>query len=184
LQTAVYDYPHNSHGWYVTGEAAQDGRFPTFSPGSNSLDANTIRRLHLPGMGTRWKIEFDARLPSDPDQETWKVGIASGLLEVLQKKGHVVKQARILLVSEVLSDTREIFQGWSRPGTDDCFVYAGNPGHDYRGPTIEVPPPPNMIFLVFVLRDGTIDDWNWRLLEADDPTLPQGVTGRRIWPQT
>jgi hypothetical protein len=135
-------------------------------------------------MGTRWKIEFDARLPSNPDQETWKVGIAPSLLETLQKKGHAVKQARILLVRDVLDDTSEIFQGWSRPETDDCFVYTGNPGCDYRGPTIQVPPPPNMIFLVFVLRDGTIDDWNWRPLKADDPTMPEGVNGRRIWPPT
>ena len=135
-------------------------------------------------MGTRWKNEFDARLPSNPDQETWKVGIAPSLLETLQKKGHAVKQARILLVRDVLDDTRAVFEGWSRPGTDDCFIYAGNPGHDFHGPTIELPQPPNMIFLVFVLRDGTIDDWNWRPLKADDLSMPDGVEGRRIWPQT
>ena len=157
-------------------------RFPSAPP--NSLDAKTIAQLHLPCMGTRWKIEFDARLPSNPDQETWKVGIAPSLCDTLQKRGHVVKQARILLVRNVLDDTREIFQGWSRPDTDDCFVYTGNPGYDCRGPTIEVPPPAKIIFLVFVLRDGTIDDWNWRPLKADDPTLPEGVNGRRIWPLT
>ena len=78
-------------------------------------------------MGNRWKIDFDARKPSNPEQETWKVGIASSLLEALQKHGHAVKQARILLVKEVLGDTREIFQGWSRPDTEECYVYAGSP---------------------------------------------------------
>jgi hypothetical protein len=135
-------------------------------------------------MGTRWKIEFDARLPSNPDHETWKVGIASSLLNTLQKQGHAVKQARILLVQDVLGDTREIFQGWSRPDTDDCFVYTGSPRYDCRGPTIQVPPPRNMVFLVFVLRDGTIDDWNWRPLKPGDATVPEGINGRRIWPQT
>lgn len=158
-------------------------RFLTLPPGPNSLDVNTIHQLHLPSMGTRWKIEFDARSPDNPDREIWKVGIAPNLLDTLQKQGHAVKQARILLVRDVLDDTREIYQGWSRPDTDDCFVYVGDPGHDYRGSTIEVPPPPRMVFLVFVLRDGTIDDWNWRPVKADDPTMPEGVNGRRIWPQ-
>jgi hypothetical protein len=135
-------------------------------------------------MGTRWKIEFDARNPSNPDQEIWKVGIASGLLEVLQKHGHAVKHARILLVRDVLDDTREIYEGWSRPDTGDCFVYVGNPARDYRSPTIEVPPPPGMVFLVFVLPDGTIDEWNWRPMKHDDPTMPEGIYGRRLWPQT
>ncbi len=158
--------------------------FPTFPPRPNSIDAKAILQLHLPFMGTRWKIEFEARLPSNPDQETWKVGIAPSLVETLQKQGHAVKQARILLVRDVLGDTRGIFQGWSRPDTDDCFVYAGNPEHDYRSLSIEVPPQPNMIFLVFVLRDGTIDDWNWRRRDPEDPTIPTGITGRRIWPLT
>ena len=135
-------------------------------------------------MGTRWRIEFDARCPSSPDRETWTVGIAQSKLEILQKFGHAVKQARILLVRDVLSDTREIFQGWSRPDTDDCLVYVGSPGHDYRGPTIEVPPPKGMVFLVFVLPDGTIDDWNWRPVTTEDATMPEGIDGRKIWPQT
>ena len=141
-------------------------------------------RLRFDRMGTRWKIEFDARLPSDPDRQTWKVGIAAGLLQALQKHGHAVKQARILLVRDVLDDTREIFRGWSRPDTDECFVYAGQPDRDYRSPTIQVPPPKGMIFLVFVLPDGTIDDWNWRPLRTDDPTTPEGIEGSKIWPQT
>jgi hypothetical protein len=159
------------------------GGFSSFVPAPTPLTPRpSINYICL--AWERSKIEFNARLPSNTDQETWKVGIAPSLLETLQKQGHAVKQARILLVRDVFGDTREIFQGWSRPDTDDCFVYVGNPGHDYRGPTIEIPSPPNMIFLVFVLRDGTIDDWNWRPLKADDLTMPEGVNGRRIWPQT
>lgn len=111
-------------------------------------------------MGTRWKIEFEARNPSNPDGEPRKVGISASLLDILQKKGHVVKQTRILLIEEVLREPWAIFQGWSRPNTETCFVYARNPGRDYRGPTIETPAPLGMTFLVFVLPDGTIDDWN------------------------
>lgn len=135
-------------------------------------------------MGTRWIIEFDARLPSKPDQETWKVGIAPAKLEILQRYGHEAKLVRILLVSDVLRDTYAIFEGWSRPDTDGCFVYAGKPGRDYPRRGIDTPAPPGMIFLVFVLPDGTIDDWNWRPINPEDPTIPEGINGRRIWPQT
>jgi hypothetical protein len=135
-------------------------------------------------MGTRWRIEFEARHPRNPEGEVWKVGIASGLLALLQKQGHAVKQGRILLIEEVLGETRAIFEGWSRPNTDACFVYAGNPGRDYRGPTIEIPPPPGMMFLVFVLPDGTIDDWNWRKVTEGDPNMPEGIAGSKLWPQT
>jgi len=41
-----------------------------------------------------------------------------------------------------------------------------------------------MIFLVFVLPDGTIDDWNWRKVDANHPDLPEGVNGRLVWQQT
>jgi len=81
-------------------------------------------------MGTRWKIEFDARLPSNPEKERWTVGIAPRLLDVLQRNSHAVKQMRIMLVESVLEDTWAIFTGWSRPDTDGCFVYAGMPDRD------------------------------------------------------
>ena len=87
-------------------------------------------------MGTRWRIEFVTRYPSAPNSETWKVGIFQSKLDILQKYGHTAKQARILLVKEVLTEPQGIFQGWSRPDTDRCFVYVGNPGHDYHSPTI------------------------------------------------
>jgi hypothetical protein len=134
-------------------------------------------------MGTRWKIEFDARLPSNPEQDAWKVGIPAATIDLLQKRNHHHRQARILLIEAVLSDPAAIFEGWSRPEKEDCFVYAGNPGCDYYGACIEVPPPPGMIFLVFVLPDGTIDEWNWRPTKSDAPTEPQGIKGRKIWPQ-
>ena len=159
--------------------------FWCFSGRRNSLDSKAIDELHLPRMGTRWRIEFETRKPSNPDQETWTVGIAPSLLEVLQKSGHTVKQARILLIKRRFSKTFGRFiKVRSRPAMDGCFVYVGSPAHDYRGPTITSPAPPRMVFLVFVLPDGTIDDWNWRRTRDDDPTIPAGIDGRRIWPQT
>jgi hypothetical protein len=31
-----------------------------------------------------------------------------------------------------------------------------------------------MLFLVFVLPDGTIDHWTWREQSKEDPGLPEG----------
>lgn len=136
-------------------------------------------------MVSRWRIEFDARSPIGSEGDTWKVGIAPAQLDALQTNNHTVKQMRIMLVEGVLSDPDAIFAGWSRPDTGDCYVYAGKPDRDYRGMGIETPPPRGMMFLVFVLRDGTIDDWNWRKVQADNPDLPEGLEGnKKLWPQT
>lgn len=135
-------------------------------------------------MGTRWIIDFDARLPSNADGDTWKVGISQAKFVNLQKYGHEARFVRLRLVEEVFNDTYAIFEGWSRPDTDGCFVYAGKPGRDYQRKGIQTPAPPGMIFLVFVLSDGTIDDWNWRPINSQDPTIPDGIKGRKIWPQT
>jgi len=135
-------------------------------------------------MGSKWRIEFEARLPGNPKRDTWTVGIAPALLDTLRINSHTVKQMRIMLVEGVLNAPIAIFEGWSRPDMDDCFVYAGRPIQDYRGRGIETPPPPGMMFLVFVLSDGTIDDWNWRNVGEDDQDLPDGMNGRQLWPLT
>jgi hypothetical protein len=40
-----------------------------------------------------------------------------------------------------------------------------------------------MFFVVFVLPDGTIDDWAWRPACKDNEELPEGITGEVIWPK-
>lgn len=46
---------------------------------------------------------------------------------------------------------------------------------------IEIPAPPSMFFLVFVLPDGTIDFWNWRPVSQVDSEAPEGVEGELLW---
>jgi hypothetical protein len=135
-------------------------------------------------MGTRWRIEFDARSPRNPDGETWKVGIAPGKVENLLKSGDQRKLFRLQLIETVLADSCALFEGWSRPDMDGCYVYAGRPGRDYPRQGIDNPAPVGMVFLVFVLPDGTIDDWSWRPIDPEDPTIPKGITGKKIWPLT
>ncbi len=133
-------------------------------------------------MATRWLIPFKARDPRSPDDGFWDVGLPEWHYRMLQNKGHECPLARLILVKEVLAvETTHIYEGWGRPDKDDCFVYAGAPDRDYRSLTIDIPAPKGMLFLVFVLPDGTVDDWGWR--QTNDNGDPLGMEkGRLIWP--
>lgn len=135
-------------------------------------------------MATRWVITFNAIDPKNPGK-SWRIGIPEGAYRVRQRKGHEAPLARILLIGEVIEGgTDQIYGGWSRPGKDEgCYVYVGYPSCDCPSPQIQLPPVPNHCFCVFVLPDGSIDDWTWRrvITEGDD-SRPQGVSGELIWP--
>jgi hypothetical protein len=130
---------------------------------------------------SRWFYSWEARLPSKPDEETWSVGIHREKFQLLYSQNDTISLARLVCVGQTLEDTRVIVEGWSRPGKDDCFVYIGRPTRDYRRPTIETPAPPGMLFVVFVLPDGTIDYWRWRQQSEADPEVPQGIEGKILW---
>lgn len=131
----------------------------------------------------RWLLTFEAIDPNNLNGH-WKTGIREADYKSIQIHGHEARQARILLVKQVLEGaTQLIFRGWSRPDMEDSYVYAGRPDRDYKSLTIETPPPPEMVFLVFVLPDGTIDDWNWRP-STIQKGIPDGVNGELIWPAT
>lgn len=129
----------------------------------------------------KWMVDISAIDPNDTDGERWKIGIHEKFIMTLAKNGHEQKLARLNCVKQVLEDTRLIVQGWSRPDKDECFVYCGLPDKDFKSRTIEVPPPPGMLFLVFVLPDGTIDDWVWRKADSMDITKPEDINGEIIW---
>lgn len=134
-------------------------------------------------MNKRWIITFTAIDPHDP-KKTWEVGLFEQRLKMLTRQGHDSKLAQLRLVEEILEKggTERLYGGWSRPQTDDCFVYVGRPKSNWTSLTIETPAPTNCLFLVFVLADGTIADWTWRPCSDDDPFCPSGVTGELQWP--
>ena len=138
-------------------------------------------------MGTRWFASFKALDPRTIGNDgLWEVGISERRFKALQHAGHEAPLARLQLVQEVLQGgTDELWEGWSRPGKEeDCYVYVGSPDRDYRSLTIELPAPPGMAFLVFVLKDGTIDEWTWRPLSEDTKKgkHPDGIKGQLLWP--
>ncbi len=135
----------------------------------------------LVGPMPRWTVALTTRSPHNPFGDSWSVGIDQGLLAMIVKNGHEQKLARLKCLQEVLSRPDAIFRGWDRPDRASCFVYAGHPAHDYKTTSIELPPIPKMIFLVFILPDGTIDDWGWRPLDPERAGLPEGITGEIVW---
>jgi hypothetical protein len=138
-------------------------------------------------MDSRWLLYFEAIDPKNLNGKTWKVGVHQRHYKFLQNRGHEKSLARLLLVREVLQGgTTLLYEGWGRPGKEEkCYVYVGHPKTDYKSLSIETCAPPEMVFLVFVLSDGTIDDWTWRrIAENEDGTeVPSDIKGKLIWSQ-
>jgi hypothetical protein len=129
----------------------------------------------------RWLLTVEAIDPTDVEQR-WETGVPEGLYRALQRAGHEKAIARLYLVREVLAGgTTHTYRGWCRPDKDDCFVYVRRPDRDFKSLTIETPPPKGMVFLVFVLPDGTIEEWTWRPVAENETDRPDGVTGELIW---
>lgn len=131
----------------------------------------------------RWKFTFDAIDPKDVTK-TWKIGITEDHYRRICNHGHEKAHARIILVDQVASSTIALYKGWNREGKhDDCYVYVGQPKYDYHkiAPEICVPAPPGKVFLLFVLADGTIDEWTWRQHADGDISTPLGVEGELLW---
>lgn len=130
-------------------------------------------------MPTKWMFELTA---FHPDNEGWKVGIQPWLVKKLQRRGPKAKFFRMLLVKEVCETPLCIHKGWDRDGYEEATVYIGKPSKDLHSDTIELPAPPNMLFFVFVLPDGTIDDWQWRICNEGESCGDGIAVGKRIWP--
>lgn len=128
---------------------------------------------------TRWFETYEAPSPDDR-LSTWSVGIRRSHIEAMVKYSHVVKLARASLIKPLLEDPEMVVRGWDRADRDDCFAYVGSPAEDRRSATITTPPP-KKYFVVFILPDGTIDDWGWRDADPLDASRPDGLRGEVTW---
>ncbi len=113
----------------------------------------------------------------------WQVGIQSWLVSELQRHGPKPKFFRMALVKSVCESPISTRKGWDRDGYEDAIVYIGNPGRDYHSDSIELPVPPKMLFFVFVLPDGTIDDWQWRICNESEARGDGAGLGEKLWPK-
>jgi len=56
----------------------------------------------------------------------WSTGVFEKHFKKLQTAGHDIAISRLILMREVLdTGTNHIYKGWSRPSTDDSYVYVG-----------------------------------------------------------
>jgi hypothetical protein len=97
-----------------------------------------------------------------------------------------VRLGRLVLAQEVTTDPIVVFKDWKRPGQEDGVCYCGRPKRDYRGPSVETPAPPNMVFCVFVKASGKMTAWRWEVQDPDAPDFPEDWKnrfGEILWPQ-
>lgn len=133
---------------------------------------------------------FSALDPSDPTGvQTRDIGLEQTQVDVLlHEEGTVndkVRLARLLLAKEVAQAPEVIFEDLKRPNHEDGLCYCGRPSHDFRGPRIETPAPPNMVFCVFVVSSGKISAWRWEPCDELEPDYPEDWKnrfGRIVWP--
>lgn len=131
----------------------------------------------------RWQLSFTT-ISARASETVWEVGVHESYIKHLRHHGHESPLARLVLVQEVLAAPLSIFEGWSRPDKENCYVYVGDPKVDFHSLTIQKPAPPNCLFLVFILPDGTIDLWTWRARAPGSTNIPEEVKGRLIWQRT
>lgn len=122
--------------------------------------------------------------------ETWDIGLEQGQLDcLLQENGDVrdkVQLSRLVLAQEVAQNPIVVLQDLKRHETEESLCYCGRPSHDFRGLQIETPPPPGMVFCVYVTKTGKMTRWKWEKSDQNDPDLPENSNhnrfGRIVWP--
>jgi len=90
-----------------------------------------------------------------------------------------------MLIPDVVLRPTMVLKGWKREGYENALIYVGRPDRDFRNTTIETPPPPGMVFLVFVTPDTfTISDWRWEFSDKNGPDAPEDLARCEtiLWP--
>ena len=152
--------------------------------GSTGL-AQLPRGAMMPATPKSWTI--DALDPFDPSGcSVIALRLSYAHTDGLRMRRLDARYARIMLIPEVVRHPTIVLKGWKRDGYDEALIYVGRPAKDFRSPTIEVPPPPNKVFMVFVTPLGRqISDWRWEVADVSDPNIPTGMLERCervLWP--
>lgn len=118
----------------------------------------------------RGYYEVEGRTP-DGQSRTFRV--PTDLLTHLQRHGPTPKFYDALLLSFALNDWSHVYRGLKREEYEEGYCFVAQPPKRYRSHDIELPPPPGLVFLVFVRSDGIVMDWEWRKVDENDPTRPK-----------
>jgi len=120
-----------------------------------------------------------------PTGENCTFWVSISLLKHLQRYGPHQKFYDALLLPEALLKRLRIFQGLNRDGYDGGYGYVSLPSKRYRSHDVELPPPPGLLFIVFVRQDFVVMDWEWRKIHEGNSTYPKDWENdfdKEIWP--
>ena len=129
---------------------------------------------------------FDALDPYDSVGTKRKIiGLEQAQVDAMLHSHDAVRLKRLELAKEVCESPLVVFEDWKRPDNEDGLCYCGRPSRDFQGPSIQRPPPPGMVFCVFVKPSGKITAWRWEpcdKFEIDFPEDWKNRFGRILWP--
>jgi hypothetical protein len=120
-----------------------------------------------------------------------EVRIPEAYLEHLCANGPERKYYDADAIPDVLREPTSIHQGLRRAEFDESYCYCGKPKARWNGHS-EEPPPPGMLFVVYVSLDEdedrlTVFDWEWVKEDLDNPGCPPDCKQRftrQTWPTT
>lgn len=88
-------------------------------------------------------------------------------------------------VQEVLLSPKAIFVGL-RQFQQGGVCYVGRPSRRWFDSGSQGPPPPGMVYTVFVNPRDMVFDWGWERSDQENPEWPEGYQDRfyggRLWP--
>jgi hypothetical protein len=96
-------------------------------------------------------------------------------LDHLYKYGPEWKFYNLHILVEILGDPTVIFEGLNRDDFEGGYCYCGQASKRMQGTGIELPPPPEMVAVVFVnpsVRGNIVLDWDWRPEHPDNSGWP------------
>ncbi len=111
-------------------------------------------------------------------------------LEKLQMAGPTQKFFDARLIEQVLISPDVIFKGLKREGFEDGYCYSKVPSCRWVGgigeDPIKIPPPPDVVMLVFIKPDKgrLVFDWELRPEQRESPGHPENWESNfeeRIW---
>jgi hypothetical protein len=103
----------------------------------------------------------------------------------LQRIGPSWKFWNLHLLDEILKKPTVIFEGLNRQELDKGYCYSGIASKRMQSKTIALPPPPDLVAVVFVNPDPRgliVLDWEWRRADPDKPGWPIGWSEHFVRP--
>jgi hypothetical protein len=121
-------------------------------------------------------IYFSGKKPDGTDGQEFRLPTRNVLH--LRTKGHERKLLEVFSIEPVLKNPLAIFAGLEREEFEDGFCYCGIPAEKYVTENTTVPPPPGMVFLIFVNKEFAIFEFRWEKMYADNFGNPKNYKTR------